>query len=170
MNPRVIGIDPSMTATGLVTADGEARTVRGRDCTDRRLRDIYAAVYEAATGCSLAVIEDLPTHAHGAGITGMVQGVVRLALMRADCQYAVVPPATLKRYATGKGNATKPDMRMALFQRMGLDLRDDNQVDAIWLRMLGLDWMGEPVVDLPKLQRDSIAKCRWPILIRAEAA
>ena len=170
MNPRVIGIDPSLTATGIITADGEGRTIRGRDSTDRRLRDLYCAVREIATGCSLAVIEDLPTHAHGAGVTGMAQGVIRLALMRADCPYAVCPPATLKKYATNAGNAKKPDMRMALYQRTGLDLRDDNQVDAAWLRLMGLDWLGDPLVKLPQAQRDSLHKCRWPRLDRAEAA
>jgi Holliday junction resolvasome RuvABC endonuclease subunit len=42
--------------------------------------------------------------------------------------------ATLKKFATGKGNADKPAMRVAAEQRWGTlgDDVDDNQVDAMW--------------------------------------
>ena len=160
--PVVIGIDASMTATG-IAFDGGALTVSSpRVKGDDRLWAIYKAVYERSVGASLAVIEDLPAHAQSAGITGMAQGVVRLALRRADVPYATVAPATLKKYATGRGNAQKPDMRMALYQRTGLDLRDDNQVDSAWLRFMGLDRLGVPAVKLPAVQRESMRKVAWP--------
>ncbi|OPG13751.1 hypothetical protein B1L11_06800 [Microbispora sp. GKU 823] len=168
--PRVIGLDLSMTATGIATWDGRplstVRTVASDG--DQRLRRIMVTVradaydYVAKTPIDLAVIEDLPTHAHGAGITGMVHGAVRVALMELGVPYALVPPATLKKFATGRGNATKPDMRMALFQRAGLDIRDDNQVDAWWLRAAGLEYLGHPLLELPKAQRDALAKVAWP--------
>lgn len=170
MTPRVCGLDLSITATGIATWDGRPtstiRTVTSDG--DQRLRRIMVTVradawdYLKSEPIDLAVIEDLPTHAHGAGITGMVHGAVRVALMEKGVPYALVPPATLKKYATGKGNATKPDMRMALYQRTGLDLRDDNQVDAWWLRAMGLDALGHPIIDLPKTHRDALAKVPWP--------
>ncbi|WP_113699160.1 Holliday junction endonuclease [Nonomuraea lactucae] len=168
--PRVIGLDLSLTATGIATWDGRPlstiRTVTSDG--DERLRRIMVTVranaydYVRDEPIELAVIEDLPTHAHSAGITGMVHGAVRIALMELKVPYALVPPATLKKFATGKGNATKPDMRMALYQRAGLDIRDDNQVDAWWLRAAGLDALGHPLVELPKTQREALAKMTWP--------
>ncbi|MGV9779731.1 hypothetical protein [Streptosporangium sp. NPDC003464] len=173
--PRVLGLDLSLTATGIATWDGRPlstlRTVASDG--DQRLRRIMVTVraeaydYFNIEPIELAVIEDLPKHAQGAGITGMVHGAVRIALMELGVPYALVPPATLKKYATGRGNATKPDMRMALYRRTGLDLRDDNQVDAWWLRAAGLDALGHPLVDVPKAQRDALAKVAWPPLVVA---
>ncbi len=158
---HLIGIDPSLTATGLATGDSTS-TIKSHAGGDQRLLDIYLQVFDQAVHADFAAVEDLPTHAQGAGKTGMAQGAVRVALLNASVEFVVVPPACLKKYATGRGNATKPDMRMALYQRVGLDLRDDNQVDAWWLRAMLCDALGEPLVQLPKMQRDSLSKVEWP--------
>lgn len=166
MTPGVLGIDPSLSATGIAHRFG-GLTVAGGDAWagDQRLAWIHNAVLMACEGEPhpvLAVVEDLPTHAHGAGKTGMAQAAVRLALMTAGVPYALMTAATLKKYATGNGNAAKPDLRMALYKRTGVDIRDDNEVDAAWLRLAGLDWLGHPVVALPKQQRAALDKVAWP--------
>jgi Holliday junction resolvasome RuvABC endonuclease subunit len=170
-SPRVIGVDPSLTATGLALVDGSLTTVGGAAALgDGRLTRIHDEILRACDGGPvLAVLEDLPTHTKSAGITGMVQGVVRLALRTAGVPYVTVVPATLKKYATGRGGADKADMRMALYQRTGVDERDDNRVDAWWLRHAGLDWLGAPVIRLPKQQRDALVKVAWPPNLRAAA-
>ena len=104
----------------------------------------------------------MPKHAQSAGLTAMAHGVVRLALHQSGAHVLTVPPATLKKYATGRGAATKADMRMALYQRAGLDLRDDNQVDAWWLRALGHQMLGAPVVVLPKAHVAALDKLALP--------
>jgi Holliday junction resolvasome RuvABC endonuclease subunit len=164
VKPRVIGLDLSLTATGICYADGSVGTVPTRSGEgDRRLVNIRQAVAIAIGGATLVVVEDLPTHAKSAGITGMVHGVVRELLTAIEIPYALVPPATLKKYATGRGNATKPDMRVALLKRTGMDLRDDNECDAWWLRAMGLDQLGRPLlVSLPQAQRDALVKVDWP--------
>lgn len=164
-SPAVVGIDPSLTATGLALPDGGLTVVGGAaDLGDERLVVIHRAVADACTRHRpvLAVIEDLPKHAHGAGLTGMVQGVVRLALRQAGVPYARMVAATLKKYATGDGGAVKPDMRMALYKRTGIDERNEDKVDAWWLRHAGLDWLGRPVVELPKQQRAALTRVTWP--------
>jgi Holliday junction resolvasome RuvABC endonuclease subunit len=173
--PRVIGLDLSLTGTGIAYHDGEMTTVTTKTSDrDSRLLAIEWAIHiaigtevDGPPVADLAVIEDLPTHAHGSGITGMVQGVARTVLLKATVPYALIPGATLKKYATGRGNATKADMRMALFQRAGIDERDDNRVDAWWLRAAGLEHLGHPIVDLPKAQREALAKVAWPELVSA---
>lgn len=154
---NVIGIDPSLDGTGIAYHDGSTVTCSGNG-GDARLPMIQDYVAGAAQGAALAVVEDLPTHAHGAGKTGMAHGVVRLTLMTHGVPYRTVTPATLKKFATGKGNCTKPDMRMSLYQRAGLDIRDDNQVDAWWLRELGLHLIGEPTLELPKTHLAALDK------------
>lgn len=160
--PRVTGLDLSLTATGVATSNGDLFTIHTRTHGDARLPEIRDALTDHIAAAVWVVIEDLPTHAHGAGITGMVHGAIRLACYDHATTYVLVPPATLKKYATGRGNATKADMRMALYQRAGVDVRDDNQVDAWWLRAAGLDHFGHPVVDLPKTHRAALDAVTWP--------
>lgn len=163
---NIIGIDPSMTGTGIADENGVTHTVNG-GAGDERLESIHRQVHLLVTALdpnvTLAVVEDLPQHAKSAGITGMAQGVVRLALREAGIRYVTVVASTLKKYATGKGNAPKPDLRMALYKRTGADLADDNQVDAAWLRYMGLDVAGHPeALDMPAVSRAALVKVSWP--------
>lgn len=163
VTPRVIGLDLSLTATGIAGHDGLLHTVATARGGDVRLIYIRSAIHDKVLGgVDLAVVEDLPTHAKAAGITGMVHGVVRAVLLDVGVPYVLVPPATVKKYATGSGNATKADMRMALYQRTGDDVRDDNQVDAAWLRLMGRDALGVPEVEMPTTHRAVLAKVAWP--------
>lgn len=51
-----------------------------------------------------------------------------------------VYPSTLKKYATGKGNAPKADVIVAAYDRWpGADVRDDNQADALMLLAWALE-------------------------------
>lgn len=165
MSGYVIGIDPSLSATGIATPH-ETYTIPTKAGDRDRLAVIYTAIRVAATPIDpvdLAVIEDLPTHAHGAGLTGMAQGVVRLALIESEVPFAVVTAASLKKFATGRGNATKADMRMELFKRTDLDLRDDNEVDAWWLRQIGLHLTDHPDrITLPATHLAALTKVKTP--------
>lgn len=152
---RVIGIDPSLSATGFAHADGELWTIKttAKMGDGERLLFMYRMLANATLGADFAVIEDLPTHAMSAGLTGRAQGIVRMTLAQRGIPYTAVPPATLKKFATGKGNCKKPDMRQAWLEFSGEDNADDNQVDAAWLRQIGLHLKGEEV----KLPADQLA-------------
>jgi Holliday junction resolvasome RuvABC endonuclease subunit len=171
MSIRVVGLDLSITATGIAWVDGTTYVVKSRSTGDRRLLDIVDEVATAVEGrnVDLVVIEDLPTHAKAAGITGMVHGAVRTWLIREGIPYALVTPASLKKYATGAGNAGKPQMAVAAFKRLGRELSDDNQVDALWLRAAGLDYLGDPPAVMPAAQREALNKVAWPQAVLADA-
>lgn len=155
----VVGLDLSLTATGMVREDGKGLTIKTNPKHgDQRLEVIHDAIVHNLGIASLAVLEDLPYSARQAGVTGMVQGVARLALLRYGVRYAFLSPATLKKFATGNGRADKPMMAAALIDFFGdryvgaltgtaqiiggINLTDDNQVDAAWLRLAGRTWLG----------------------------
>lgn len=181
--PNVVGLDLSITATGVALADGSVTTISGGPASDgdRRLRCITEAIEDHVTvSCDdsgpfdyvrrvdLVVIEGPVLRSQAAIALGLLHGAVRLRLMDWGIPYVLVPPATLKKYATGKGNADKTAMALALYKRAGLEHADDNQTDAWWLRAAGLHHLGHPVVDVPAPNRESLDKVGWPTL-RGEA-
>lgn len=163
---RVLGLDLSLTATGVCLTDGTALTLKTRQKDgDRRLvviADALTSMIGDGSTVDLAVVEDLPQNSFAAKHVGMVHGVVRAALCRADIPYVLVTAATLKAFATGKGSGDKTPMAMAAYKRASVEFGDDNQCDAWWLRAAGLDWYGQPEFELPKAQRERLAKAVWP--------
>ncbi|MDL4812738.1 hypothetical protein [Actinomadura opuntiae] len=176
----MIGLDLSLTATGVACADGSLLTIRtgpGDHLADERDRlrwiaDEAVARTEAARVLTFAVVEGPSFGSKGNALhqLGGLWWLVVDALMAVGAAVAVVPPGTLKVYATGSGSATKPDMRMALYKRTGLDVKDDNRVDAWWLRAMGLDYLGRPPVAMPQAQRAALGKARWPQVPRGSTA
>ncbi len=163
---RILALDLSLTATGIAEPAGQLSTYRPTVKGDLRL--VYIAdeilMIVHASDPDLVVMEDLPFGIRNAaaGALGMLHGAVRHVLLLAERHYLTVPPATLKTYATGKGNCQKADMRMELYKRTGTDVADDNQVDAAWLRLLGLDLAGQPEIDLPRTHRRALDKLDPP--------
>lgn len=158
----VVGIDPSLSGTGLAVlaldTDGNvvaagASTVKipsGLDQVDRPLK-IMGSVENWVSLCgknlSAIFIEDLPKHAHSAGLTGQAQGVVRAGISLAEdiAEHRVavfsVAPATLKKAITGNGKADKEQVTAAVAEAIrGLFTPgDDNQADALALALLARD-------------------------------
>lgn len=161
---RVLALDLSIAATGYALPDGQTGTFKGPWKGDWRLVAIKTAVAGHTDAIDIAVIEDLPTHAKAAGITGMVHGAVRAVLLEAGVPYVLITPATLKAYATGKGNADKTAMAIAALKRAGREFGDDNQCDAWWLRAAALDWYDHAEFTMPQTQRDRLTKVAWPDL------
>lgn len=151
---RVIGIDPSLSATGVALWDGILATVKtsAKMGDGERLLFMYRELATLTKGAEFAVLEDLPTHAMSAGLTGRAQGIVRMTLAQRGIPYIAIPPATLKKFATGKGNCKKDAMRAAWLEFSGQDNADDNQVDAAWLRTIGLHLKTGEHYDLPPEQ------------------
>lgn len=141
---KVVGLDPSLAAFGVSTS-GDSYTIKTKDDhKDGRLLLLYDKILDQLREGSpeLAVIEDLPVHAMAAGITGMVQGITRVALLKLEIPYLTVDPNSLKKWATGNGGAKKDLMKGCLPEGVG-EAWDDNAVDAYWARLFGEWHLGE---------------------------
>jgi Holliday junction resolvasome RuvABC endonuclease subunit len=160
LSVKVSGLDLSMTGTGVTYSahEGVPRSVliKPRELRDRRLNEIASRILELVDGSELVLIEGFLNHSHSAGITGMVHGAVRLELIRAGVMYATLPPTSLKKFATGRGGANKTDMAVAAFKRGDVEFRDDNQCDAWWLWVAANEHLAQPVITMPKAQREAL--------------
>lgn len=139
---KVMGIDPSLNSTGLALVDGSTATLKQKPADgDYRLVKIRCAIQgrvQPPSRPDLVVMEDLPRNAMGAGITGQVQGIIREVLQANRVPYLLVSAATLKKFGSGSGRADKAGMRAAWLEYSGVDNPRDDEVDAAWLRVLGI--------------------------------
>jgi crossover junction endodeoxyribonuclease RuvC len=75
-------------------------------------------------------------HHRGGAATEVAAGFSTRVLefcARHGIEHASVHTATLKKFATGKGNADKEAMVQAARQRFKPALADDNEADALWI-------------------------------------
>lgn len=168
---NIVGVDLSLTSTGIADADG-ARLIKTRMSGMARIEYIREKVldFQRAGEINIFVIEgySFGSHASHAHELGELGGVVRHCLFSLQLQYVDVPPSSLKRYATGKGNARKEDMLGAAIRRLGYEGNSYDEADALWLRAIGLDYYSQPVVSLPASHREALAKIDWPkVAVRA---
>ena len=190
---RVIGLDLSLRATGLAVIDTDTGAIDVQVIktatapfvssdhqktlwTLKRIQTVVAQVctpamaWRGRTGATLACIEG-PSFGSKGGAADERAGLrwrVLEALGDWMTPFAVVPPTTLKAYATGKGNADKMLVMQAAMKRLGdrcPDLPDDNACDALWLALAAAHRVGAPQVDLPAAQVARLDAVSWPELL-----
>lgn len=163
---NVAGLDLSLSATGLATADG-VQTIKTPERGVRRLyvlrRQIIREVAEASVPVDLVAVEGYSfasqhSHAHSIGELG---GVVRLGLWEAGIPFVVVPPKSMKKFATGKGNASKDQVLVAAVMRFGREFDDNNQADAMWLKAMAHHHYGDPIVEVPQAHLVALDGVKW---------
>jgi Holliday junction resolvasome RuvABC endonuclease subunit len=169
--PRVVGLDLSLTATGVACDVGES-TIAPKTRGMRRLYDILTAVLDVCSlGVDLVVVEGYAFASATASYQlGELGGVVRLALWLEGVPVVVVSPSTLKKWATGNGGAKKEAVLAAAIRRLGYSGSDHNQADAMWLRAGALDHYGFAMCAMPGEQRAALDKVDWPELATRGAA
>ena len=163
--PQIVGIDPSLTATGIALPDGTTLTIRTNLRSMERLAEIRSTILGLAFEIDLVVIEGYSYGSgHGAHQLGELGGTIRLALWDAAIPYVDVAPTGRAKYATGRGNAGKSLVVSELSARTGRTFHDDNQADAYILRAMALEHYGHPCIDVPKTHRDALTAITWPEL------
>jgi crossover junction endodeoxyribonuclease RuvC len=163
---NVIGIDLSLRRTGIATAQ-QVRTLSppAQLTGFARLRWIRAQILGMALTADHVVIEGLSYGSHTPSALERA-GLWHLVMVAIDARgiaWTQIAPATLKKYATGKGNADKGQVLAAAIHRLPVAIDNDNTADAAWLAAIGHDLLGHPITDLPAAQRAAIDKHRKDI-------
>lgn len=160
---RVTGLDLSLTATGIATAAGTF-LVKPKTSGVERLNEFYGRALALAPGADIAVIESYSFGSrYGREAMGALGGVVRLALYKERVPFVVVPPNCLKKFATGRGDASK-DKMLAAAVRFCPEIEDNNEADAWWLRQMGLFHYGAADVPTTQYRIDMAGGIDWPEL------
>lgn len=186
----IVGIDPSLTGTGIARIDTEDRLVAAmttvtstgkRDDTwvtrTQRLEDL---AHRISKHCLIAddlsgwpvnpdlVVLEAPTLSQGRQGGHLDRhGLWWLILARLtawECPYAVVTASSRAKYATGKGNAPKDEVLLAVARRYPhVAVTNSNEADALILAAMGARHLGQPIEDsLPIAQRDAMERVAWP--------
>lgn len=181
--PRIVGIDPSLTASGVARSDGHTKVLgisgvtkmplpqRGREICRLAARVVDESIFPGGITRELklprlAVIE-LPSVATGYGGNleriGLFWEIVRQLQMFDVPVVAPTAPQRLK-YLFGKGAGSKTAVVEAVtrtypdFETGG----DDNICDAIVYLAMGLDQYGHPLVPVSADRRKVLAEIRNP--------
>jgi Holliday junction resolvasome RuvABC endonuclease subunit len=145
-----IGIDQSLTGFALSVVSVEFPNLhmtwvaKSEYRGVQRLADIYhwldAKLFEIKlNGWDIKDIamEGTVLASHSALALGELSAVVKLVLWFKHHEPPLqIPPMTLKKYATGKGNAKKQEMLLQIYKRWGVEFTDDNAADAYALARL----------------------------------
>lgn len=134
----VAGLDPSLRSTGVVLL-GEhgsllARAIVPPSRGPARFSYIRDELFELLERHSVRRLA-IEGHAFGSRDAHVLEraelgGVLRLSMWERGIAYVEVPPKTLKKYASGNGNADKDEVKRAVTDRWGFTDPCDDVVDA----------------------------------------
>lgn len=141
----VIGIDQSLTSTGVCLVEGKkvkmSSTIMPK-ATDEvdRLIEIESRLAEmiTASNVEVAVMEGYSFLGGGRlASLGEVGGVVKKLLRQLGIDFYIVAPMTLKKFCNSSKSKGKNKVMLEVYKRFGVEFEDDNQTDAFGLAMIG---------------------------------
>lgn len=161
-----IGIDQSLTGFALTLMDietpesyvtwvykssfnGVKRLADIRQWMMNKLRD---AIVEHNLSFYDVAMEGTVLASHSALVLGELAATVKLTFWDSflDTNNSTlatplqIPPMTLKKFASGKGNSKKQEMLMQIYKRWGIEFNDDNAADSYALaRLAGKVFIGD---------------------------
>lgn len=167
--PRVMGIDASLTSTGICFRD-DAGTFAYRllQCGDLRgsyrlsyLRRKLQVLLEQHTP-DLVVLEEYAVNRKmGANnVLGLAEwgGIIRMIVWEMQIDLLLVRPSSMKMVIAGKGNAKKPEVAKAIHQNFGTLIRQNDVADACGLMLTGEVKLRSPHIPASFLQAARIGK------------
>lgn len=179
--PNVVGLDLSLTASGVASSAGWCKVV-GKDGVTTlplldRLRIVDHLTFSILdlVGTPDLVVVEVPAFSRAS--TGALERSalwwnVAHALAGREVPLAEVFNNTRMRYATGRGTASKSMVVDAVARRWPMYTTggDDNLADAVVLCAMGMDHLGHPLAAMPATHRAALGAVVWPELAVADVA
>ena len=170
---HVVGLDLSLTGSGIAFPSGHTQVVASKgsataslDDRAKRIGKLVEEILDVVEGTDLVVVE-APAFSRTQGSQHDRSGLWWLVVMGlhwSKVAVAEVAPTARAKYATGKGNAGKDEVIAAVVRRFPTFTgSNNNAADALVLCAMGLDHIGQPLVDMPALHREALDKVRWPL-------
>jgi crossover junction endodeoxyribonuclease RuvC len=138
---RYVGIDPS-TKTGLVVTDGKdtwAKEITSKEEQDpQRFFDITEQILDWLNEGDIITIEGFSYGSRGRGVSTQygLGWIIRAELIKNGYSYIEVSPSAVKKFATGKGNASKDAMAVPIYKKWSFEHDSDNVRDAYVLAQI----------------------------------
>jgi len=163
--PSILALDMSLTHTGYCL-NGETGVIASRKRGWDRIAEITSRVYELTFGVDVVVIEGYSYGSKGQAVYQIAElgGIIRFWLYTRRMLTVEITPSTLKKFATGKGNAPKSAMVAAAVRRFHLPEGhdDDNEADAYLLWAAAREAYGGPIAKVPADRAALIHRLNWP--------
>lgn len=139
---EIAGLDLSLTSTGFSCGPiHEAIPTQPSLFDNEYHRYTYIGdrilTYLAGTGCKLVVVEGYAMMSQKVVPLAELGCHVRMRLLDHGFRLCIVPPAALKKWVTGAGNADKTAMAIEALKRWGFQHKSHDVVDAYCLAKAG---------------------------------
>jgi crossover junction endodeoxyribonuclease RuvC len=140
---RYVGIDPS-SKTGLAIIDKQGNIINAADVTTKvkedpqRFSDIAEKIIDELQPNDRIAIEGFSYGSKGKGVSFQygLGWIIRHLLLERGYEYTEVPPTSVKKFATGKGNTKKDEMVLPIYKKWGFEHTSDNVRDAFVLAQM----------------------------------
>ncbi len=174
-----IGIDPSLTGTGIVVLiDGrleEKALIKTKPDVEKtpvnelkRLLNIVLKI-DSIIGkyvqyTEMVAIEGLSFGARNTTALIQLSGLnylIRKLLYELNIPFTIVAPTTLMKFGTGKGNAQKDLVMMEIYKRYSVTLTNDNEADAYAMARIADALVREVKLTVPQKEVIELLKKQW---------
>ena len=163
-SPYYVGLDISVTGTGLVVLDRQLQITTAECIKSKPQDDWYARVNNIVSRvfshipdpvlCAVFV-EDYAYAAKGQVFNiAELSGIIKFRLWHDAYPFLRIPPTSLKKFTTATGTAPKELMMKEVYKRYGVDFNDNNVADAYALARMGYAITMQ--VNVPQYQKDAI--------------
>jgi crossover junction endodeoxyribonuclease RuvC len=174
----VIGIDLSLASTGVALVNGatvetfriQSKGTKTDTVAERvtRLADITGRLTQLIPADTDLVVVEAPSLGQsrqaGEHLRAGLWWQLAIALHVNGHQVVEVPPALLKKYATGRGNAAKDEVLAAVVRRYPqVNVNGNDISDALVLAAMGARSLGQPIeTSMPVVNLAAMDKLNWP--------